>query len=564
MSAVKRLLGALGWDSDPRQDTHALASNALDSFPSPVLVAAASGQVDGLNAEAAFIVDVAREGSLPGLTACVARTVATGRSQIEVVMVPGPAGSLLYELNVLPLADGTALILAKDVTLESNLRSALVESRQRYKDLVEISSDFAWEVGADGTFIFVSPRGALGHSADQLVGRSPEELILEQPGVNGMIPFRSEKPVEDAEVWFRRADGVPACILASSSPLLDGEGRRRGARGVCRDITLERERDAALARANNRERLLTYIVRTIRDVVDPADMLKIAAEATARALGSTGCQIFRYQSDNMGYVSAAIFGEVGDAATVLANFATDDRFEGAVEQRQSLAAVTRYRHDVNGAISVWRDGEATPWNDDERLLLEDVANQIGIANEQIANHERILTLSRTDALTGLFNRRAFFEELTRRFGRLARDGKAASLIYVDLDNFKLVNDVHGHKRGDEALQVVREILIQHTRPIDLLARLGGDEFAIWLEGADEEIAVRRCRQILEASKALNEFSGSETMPLTMSLGLAVHAPGLNENMNELLARADEAMYAVKRDGKCDFRVADLPHHRDVP
>lgn len=562
MSAVKRLLGVLGWESDPRQETHALGSLTLESFPSPVLIAAASGQVDSINREGDFIAGIARDGRLPGLTACVARGVATGRSQVEVVMVPGPAGSLLYELNVLPLADGTALILAKDVTLESNLRAALVESRQRYKDLVEISSDFAWEVGPEGTFVFVSPRGALGHSADQLVGRTPEEFIMEQPGVNGLIPFRSEKPVEDAEVWIRRADGIPACVLASSSPLLDGEGRRRGARGVCRDITLERERDAALARANNRERLLTYIVRTIRDVVDPADMLKIAAEATARALGSTGCQIFRHQP--LGFVSAAIFGEVGDSGPILACFTTDDRFEGAVEQRQSLAAVTRYRHDINGAISVWRDGDATPWNDDERLLLEDVANQIGIANEQIANHERILTLSRTDGLTGLFNRRAFFEELARRFSRLARDGKAAALIYVDLDNFKLVNDVHGHKRGDEALQKVRDMLIQHTRPVDLLARLGGDEFAIWLEGADEEIAVRRCRQILDAGKDLSEFSGSETMPLTMSLGLAVHSPGLNESMNELLARADEAMYSVKRDGKCDFRIAELPHHKGVP
>jgi len=562
MSAVKRLLGILGWDSDPRQEIHALPAQTLESFPSPALIAAASGQVDAINREAEFIAAIARDGRLPGLASCVARAVATSRSQVEVVMVPGPAGSLLYELNVLPMADGTALVLAKDVTLESNLRAALVESRQRYKDLVEISSDFAWEVGPEGTFVFVSPRGALGHSADQLVGRTPEEFLIEQPGVNGMIPFRSDRPIEDAEVWFRRADGLPACVLASSSPLLDGESRRRGNRGVCRDITLERERDAALARANNRERLLTYIVRTIRDVVDPADMLKIAAEATARALGSTGCQIFRHQS--MGFVSAAVFGEAGDSGGILAGFDTDDRFEGAVEHRQALASITRYRHDVNGAITVWRDGDAAAWTDDERLLLEDVANQIGIANEQIANHERILTLSRTDGLTGLFNRRAFFEELTRRFSRLARDGKAASLIYVDLDNFKLVNDIHGHKRGDEALLRVKEILIQHTRPIDLLARLGGDEFAIWLEGADEDIAVRRCRQIIDAAAGLSEFSGSETMPLTMSLGLAVHSSGLSESMNELLARADEAMYAVKRDGKCDFRIAGPPLSKGKP
>jgi len=474
-----------------------------------------------------------------------------------VVVVPGPAGAMLNELNVLPLADGTALVIAKDVTLESNLRSALVESRQRYKDLVEISSDFAWEVGPENTFVFVSPKGALGHAADRLVGHAPTNFVIDQPDVDGLAVFLSDEPVNEAEVWMRRSDGRAACLLTSSAPLLDAEGRRRGARGVCRDITRERERDTALARANNRERLLTYIVRTIRDVVDPADMLKTAAEAIARALGGTGCQIFR--TLDTGSVSAAVFGEVGDPLPVLTALAVQERFEGAVSGRQALATITRYRQDNNGAISVWREAKATPWNDDECLLLDEVASQIGIANEQILNHERILTLSRTDGLTGLFNRRAFFEDLQRRFSRLSRDHKAAALIYVDLDNFKLVNDVHGHKRGDEALQAVRDILIHFTRPIDLIARLGGDEFALWLEGADEEIAIKRCRQMLLASDALAEFSGRPDLPLTLSLGVAVHSAEQNESLNDLLARADEAMYAVKRDGKSDFRLAAPVH-----
>jgi diguanylate cyclase (GGDEF)-like protein/PAS domain S-box-containing protein len=554
MAAVKRFLKAVGLAGAAKAPAAVtLADAALASFPAPVLVADAGGQVSAANAAANALCAAVTDGHVPGVGASVARAIASGHSQIEVVMVPGPAGTTLFELNVLPVADGTALVIAKDVTLESNLRSALVESRQRYKDLVEISSDFAWEIGPDGSFAFVSPRGALGHTADQLVGHQPLELVIDQPGVDGLIAFNSDKPVEDAEVWMRRADGRNACLLASSSPLLDADGRRRGARGICRDVTKERARDAALARANNRERLLTYIVRAIRDVVDPSDMLKIAAEATARALGATGCQIFRHRED--GYLPTAVFGAVGDAGLVLSAFATDDRFEGVIGSGLALGAVTRYRHDINGAICVWRDDQAMAWGDDERILVEDVANQIGIAHEQIANHERILTLSRTDGLTGLFNRRAFFEELSRRFSRLARDRKAAALIYVDLDNFKLVNDVHGHKRGDEALVAVRDILLQYTRPIDLIARLGGDEFALWLEGADERIAIMRCQEMLAAAGRLAQFSGSADQPLTMSLGVAVHDAEQPETLNDLLSRADDAMYAVKRDGKCDYRLA---------
>jgi diguanylate cyclase (GGDEF)-like protein len=213
---------------------------------------------------------------------------------------------------------------------------------------------------------------------------------------------------------------------------------------------------------------------------------------------------------------------------------------------------------MNGAICLWRSKDRPAWGDDERLLIDDVAGQVGLANEQIGNHERILMLSRTDALTGLYNRRAFFEELGRRYQRLAREERHAALIYCDLDNFKWVNDVHGHQMGDVALLAVRDMLQHYTRPIDLVARLGGDEFAIWLEGADEQAALSRCRAIIEGASALAKYSGSTEKPLNISLGAAVHYPGSDETLEELVVRADTAMYEVKREGKGSWRIAD-PH-----
>jgi diguanylate cyclase (GGDEF)-like protein len=364
--------------------------------------------------------------------------------------------------------------------------------------------------------------------------------------------------VEDTEVWMRQADGTDACVLLSSTPILGQGGEWRGARGVCRDVTPERLRDAALSRANNRERLLSYIVRTIRDEVEPSDMLRAAAEATARALGATGCQIFRIIPDSSDFALAAQYGDSGDEKPVLDNFIASDHFDDDLDGWHTLATVSRYRQSINGAVLLWRDGERASWSDDDRLLIDDVANQVGLANEQIANHERILRLSRTDSLTGLFNRRAFFEEIARRFTRLSREHRPAALIYVDLDNFKLVNDVHGHQTGDQALLAVRDLLLQHTRPIDLVARLGGDEFAIWLEGTEERIAVHRCQELLSAADTLTAFSGNTERPLHMSLGVAVHAGASSETLDELIARADKAMYEVKRDGKGDWRLAPPP------
>ena len=135
-----RVVGLIG-EQDGRTVT--LTDAALATFPAPILIADAACQMSAANVLAEALCRTIGDGHVPGITTVVTRALTTKQSQVEVVVVPGPAGSLLYEISVLPLDNGTAFVMAKDVTLESNLRSALVESRQRYKDLVEISSDFA-------------------------------------------------------------------------------------------------------------------------------------------------------------------------------------------------------------------------------------------------------------------------------------------------------------------------------------------------------------------------------------------------------------------------------------
>ncbi len=533
-------------------------ADALAAFAEPALVVDTAGRVVAANAAAAELAVAIQSGFGPD----VVRMVRDRRAATGMVALPAQAAPKQFECTVLPVESERALVLAKDVTFERSLRTALFESRQRYKDLVEISSDFAWELGANGRFVFVSPRGALGYPADALIGRVPADFLVVQADSELPSPFLAEHAVEGAEIWMRCADGSLACLIAAAAPLRGPAGEWRGARGVCRDVTHARARDAALARASNRERLLTYIVRAIRDVVDPADMLAAAAEATARAVGARGCQIMRTGGARDALAVAAQHGGAGDPANVAAALARDDHYE-AHDGERVLAAITAHGRGVNGAVCLWRGMDQLAWSDDDRLLCDSVATQIGIAIEQIANHERILMLSRTDALTGLFNRRAFFEELERRYQRLAHDGRFAALIYCDLDNFKLVNDAYGHAKGDEALIEVRDILVRNTRPVDLVARLGGDEFAVWLEGADQGTAVDRCNALLTAAKALERYSGDPSQPLHVSLGLAVHDPQRPESLEALVARADLAMYQAKRVGKGGWALA-APADRQEP
>jgi diguanylate cyclase (GGDEF)-like protein/PAS domain S-box-containing protein len=472
------------------------------------------------------------------------------------------------EASILPVGDGeTALVLCREVTWDHNLRAALSESRERYKDLVEIAGDFVWETDAEGCFVFVSPRGALGYGAADLIGRSPAGLIAQMPGQGDPQdpPFIAREAVDDCRIWVHCRDGAVACLSVSALPLYDSTGAWSGARGVCRDVTDALQRDAALASAHTRERLLRHILRTVRDEIEPADMLATTAAATAQALNADACLVFR-GGDTASFKSAASFGAVvgpaGDVAALLSRVA---RSEDPLAQAGWLVAATYYHREINGAVALWRAGGERAWSGDDQVLLASVADHLGIAVAQIADHEQLRDLSRTDGLTGLLNRRTFYAELERRWPRACRSG-AGALIYCDLDNFKLVNDHFGHANGDETLRRIAEILGGMTRGRDLVARLGGDEFAVWLEDADQTGAQRKADGLLTAASALANLTGDASRPLAVSLGIALPERNVAEpeSLDAFLARADAAMYAAKRTGKGRSVLADPVERQVLP
>ncbi|SDH29170.1 diguanylate cyclase domain-containing protein [Roseospirillum parvum] len=565
----------LGW---ARLDTDALA--AVDA---PVVGLDSDGVVRTTNPAAEALLASVETPQLEALGR-LSREIARGGRVGGDLVLDLPDGPRRFKVLSLPLAlapgkraDAAgrgALIVLDDVTLEHNLRAALVESRQRYKDFVEIGSDFAWETDAHGQFTFVSPKGALGYSAETLVGCDPYDLALEGMGTDN-LPFFTRQPVEEAELWLQRADGAAACVIATAAPLFDQRGRWSGVRGVCRDVTGERRRSIAQNQARHREMALAHMARAFRDLIQPDEMLAVAAEKVARGLGVTACHIFRLAGADPAAVSEAGRHDAGSghfmaggswgalpsrAAEPIVQTVSEgaDLLEVSEQGHRVLAVPTRYHQRINGVLIVWRAAGRGPWSEDDRLLVADIAEQIGITNEQVAQHEFMLRISRTDALTGLFNRRAFSEEVERRLQRAEHATGGGALLYVDLDNFKPVNDQFGHQKGDAVLIRVRELLLGHTRPTDLVARLGGDEFAIWLEGADRAVAEAKAQSLIEAAATSLANESATGQPLSLSIGLALPMPGVREDLNALAHRADEAMYAAKRAGKAAWRTASDP------
>jgi diguanylate cyclase (GGDEF)-like protein len=334
----------------------------------------------------------------------------------------------------------------------------------------------------------------------------------------------------------------------------------RGTR-VCRDVTEAWHRDRALNQAHHRERLVAGVVNSIRDEADPEKLLALTAAATREALDASFCAIYR-MGDNRKLLRGVAYGEnIGH--TLVEQL--DERInwldsesrvvELPLDNYRVLAAAARHRQDINGAICVARTATDEPWSDDDRALVDGVVGQLGIAIEQIATHDALKELSRTDDLTGLKNRRAFMECLTRRHKHAMRTGRTSALLFTDLDNFKMVNDVHGHQRGDEVLIMLAELLERSVRETDVTARFGGDEFAIWLDEINVADAITKTSLMIKASQSLEAHSGGPDYPVRLSIGVAAFDPASGETLEALFARADAAMYQAKHDGKGTYALA---------
>ena len=160
--------------------------------------------------------------------------------------------------------------------------------------------------------------------------------------------------------------------------------------------------------------------------------------------------------------------------------------------------------------------------------------------------EQIKAISLTDELTGLFNRRGFFTLTEKEFKLADRHKRRMSLIYLDLDGLKAINDKLGHEAGDRALVDAANILRKSFRESDIMGRMGGDEFAVLItDGAEadiEQIAVDHIHQNL---KIHNEQAG-HSYTLLLSMGFAHYDPGLPCTISELIKQADSSMYEDKK------------------
>ncbi len=190
---------------------------------------------------------------------------------------------------------------------------------------------------------------------------------------------------------------------------------------------------------------------------------------------------------------------------------------------------------------------------DEHELLARVRTQVRRKRYQDRLHENFLqhlSMALTDSLTGLHNRRYLSTHLDSVMERMRDSEKPVSLLMIDVDHFKRVNDTYGHGVGDEVLHEIGQQILRNIRGFDLAARYGGEEFAVVMPDTPVEVALGVAERLCEkmASEPVHVTGSKDRIRITLSIGVAVSA-GLDETAENLLKRADEALYEAKRAGR---------------
>jgi len=322
----------------------------------------------------------------------------------------------------------------------------------------------------------------------------------------------------------------------------------------------------------SREIAINRIATAIRESLELGVILQKTVDEVGTALNSNCALRVEGETGEQGLTYSCLTDESGDATSKqekitaalnlhCSRFAThtdtiisDGDEESDLDEEKLPSAVVPliFQERLMGALQVTAPDPARVWQENEILLLRTVANQVAVAVNHARLFAQIQQQALTDALTGCHNRRSFEMQLDRELQAARRRHHALSLVMLDLDRFKQLNDSAGHDTGDAALRKLANCFRQELRGVDLAARFGGDEFALILPNAYSEgamIVAERVRARIE------QIDIPGFGHLSASIGIATF-PSHASTRAELVIAADAALYSAKRAGRNRVCVAD--------
>ncbi len=429
--------------------------------------------------------------------------------------------------------------------------------------VMDLLLDAVCAVDEQGRYVFVNAacERLFGYRREELIGRNMIDLVLPEDRARTLREAQrvmTGEPRLHFENRYVRKDGQVVHI-AWSARWLTSERLRVG---VARDVTgltrTQRVQSALyrLSEAAHEAQGLPALCREIHGIV--ADLLPARSFCVALRDQASGTLSCPYHVENGVELAsprpvppdspvAAVIGVGEPLLTRLGGNGASEAGAQGGGRPDWLAAPLRTGRGVIGALVLHTGPGDLCYTEQDRSLLEFVAARVGAAIERKQAEVRILHLAQHDALTDLPNRALFHDRMDVALRRARRDGEHLALLYLDLDDFKQVNDRFGHQCGDQVLREVGHRIGACLRESDTVARMGGDEFTVLLTNirGPQSVAVVVAKLRAAISVPL-EWDG-EMLTVTTSIGAAVY-PEHGVDKEALFRRADAVMYAGKGPG----------------
>jgi len=312
----------------------------------------------------------------------------------------------------------------------------------------------------------------------------------------------------------------------------------------------ERRLEKAIGNLNS----LYRIARELSDTLSTDHVIETVVRDVKETFGMAATELFLLDPDGaLRPVMRVPAGGLGASPEGLRAFIDAP---GPVQQGASIFLPIRAKGRVLGLLLVEQPPPGRPLDHDELNTMNSLATQAGIAVENARLYEAKEQLSRTDGLTQLYNHRFFQERVLEEIKRSDRFRQNLSLVMLDVDDFKRINDTHGHQTGDQVLRRVARIVRDCLREVDMPARYGGDEFAIILPDTDVRDALEVAERLRRAVAKHPILAAGTPIALTISLGVATRPAHSPLSSEELIKIADQALLEAKRQGR--NAVASFP------
>ncbi|NRD76801.1 PAS domain S-box protein [Bacillus sp. BRMEA1] len=438
----------------------------------------------------------------------------------------------------LPYGDQTSvLVIAYDISLRKHVEKALKESEYKYRLIAENMRDLIVVAGEDRRIKYasLSYKAVLDISPEEYVGQYSYYLV--HPDDIGSLKNTVDLVKEDKtpkKVVLRKRNITTGQYLFFETdilPIFDKNGEIKELLAISRDMTDRYLAEQALKASEEKYRLITEYSQ---------DMIRLIDE--------NGLAIYASPSHKtiLGYAPEEFVGR-----HIAAGIHPDDvepfqtKLALAIKEHENFRVEVRRQHKAGHWI--WVESHGTLVTDEEGHLKQIVLTSRNIMDRK-EYEERLKNLAFCDPLTGLPNRRSFSHLLERSIKEAERYGRMLAVLFLDLDNFKWVNDTFGHDVGDVLLMQFAQRLQSVLRESDVIARLGGDEFIILLpEISTEQDAVAAAEKILDILREPWNVEG-QTLHTTSSIGIAIY-PENGTASQQLIKRADLALYHAKEQGR---------------